>query len=225
MGEIVCNDIGVLGQMQLFCGIDEEDILGLLDCLGARCVEYAKGDYMIEEGALVYDFGVVLAGHGRSMKWDSSGRIITISLLEQGSEIGVMLAAGVEHKSPVTVEALEDVSVLMISFERVLSRCERACAGHERLLRNFIQIVAGKGLVLHERIDCLLQPSIREKIMTFLVRAAQDQRNRTFSIPMNRNAMAEYLNVERSALSRELSHMKRDGVIDYHKNSFRLLER
>ena len=77
--------------------------------------------------------------------------------------------------------------------------------------------------MLHERIDCLLRPTIREKIRTYLWRVSRDQQKRTVPIPMNRNAMAEYLNVERSALSRELSYMKRDGIIDYHKNMFRLI--
>ena len=112
---------------------------------------------------------------------------------------------------------------MQIPFERVLARCEKACPRHDRLLRNYISIVAKKGLVLHERIDCLLRPTIREKILTYLQCIAREQQKRTFTIPMNRNSMAEYLNVERSALSRELSYMKRDGIIDYHKNTFRLI--
>ena len=193
---------------------------GLLHCLCAKYVWYAKGDTIIEEGNKVYDFGIMLSGHGRAIKRD---RVILISLLKKGSEIGVILAASLEHKSPVTVQAEDDVLVLQIPFERVLARCEKACPGHDRLLRNYISIVAEKGLVLHERIDCLLRPTIWEKILTYLQRIACEQQKRTFTIPMNRNAMAEYLNVERSALSRELSYMKRDGVIDYHKNTFRLL--
>ncbi len=98
-----------------------------------------------------------------------------------------------------------------------------ACPRHEKLLRNYLGIVAEKGLVLHERIDCLLKPSLREKIMNYLLRVSREQQSRTFSIPMNRNEMADYLNIERSALSRELSRMKRDGLIDYHRDSFKLL--
>lgn len=165
----------------------------------------------------------MLSGHGRAIKWDPSDRVILISLLKKGSEIGVILAASLEHKSPVTVQAEDDVLVLQIPFERVLARCEKACPRHDRLLRNYISIVAKKGLVLHERIDCLLRPTIREKILTYLQCIAREQQKRTFTIPMNRNSMAEYLNVERSALSRELSYMKRDGIIDYHKNTFRLI--
>lgn len=212
-----------LPQMNLFFGIMPDEIAGLLDCINARCIEYAKGELIIEEGSMVYDFGVMLSGHGRSIKWDATDRMIIITLLKKGSEIGVMLAASLEHKSPVSVQAQDDVSVLLIPFDHLFARCEKACSRHDTLLRNYINIVAEKGLVLHDRIDCLLKPTVREKIMAYLTRVSREQQSRMVSIPINRNAMAEYLNIERSALSRELSNMKMDGLIDYHKNTFRLI--
>ncbi len=212
-----------LEQTKLFSGIKPKEIAGLLDCVHARRVEYAKDEMIIEDGSRVHEFGIILSGHGQSIKWDTSDRLIIITLLEKGSEIGVLLAASPERESPVSVQAREDVSVLLMSYDRLLARCGKACPGHERLLRNYIGIVAEKGLVLHDRIDCLLKPTLRDKIMNYLRRVSREQQNRTVSIPMNRNAMAEYLNIERSALSRELSHMKRDGLIDYYRNSFRLI--
>ena len=112
---------------------------------------------------------------------------------------------------------------MFIPYDNLVSRCERACPQHETLLKNYIGVVAEKGLVLHERISCLLKPTLREKILAYLLRASREQRSRTFSVSLNRNAMSAYLNIERSALSRELSYMKRDGLIDYHRNSFKLL--
>lgn len=159
----MCEFIEDLKQTNLFFNIEPEEMEGLLHCLCAKYVWYTKGDTIIEKGNKVYDFGIMLSGHGRAIKWDPSDRVILISLLKKGSEIGVMLAASLEHKSPVTVQAEDDVLVLQIPFERVLARCEKACPRHDRLLRNYISIVAEKGLVLHERIDCLLRPTIREK--------------------------------------------------------------
>lgn len=215
-----CED---LAQTKLFSGIIPEEIAGLLNCIHARCVQYSKDEMIIEEGSRVHEFGVMLSGHGRSIKWDASDRLIIITLLQKGSEIGVLLAASPEHESPVSVQAQEDVSVLLIPYDRLLTRCARACPKHERLLRNYIGIVVEKGLVLHERINCLLKPTLRDKILTYLLRVSREQQSRTVSLPMNRNAMAEYLNIERSALSRELSFMKRDGLIDYQKNKFNIL--
>ena len=221
--QIMQEYIEDLTQTDLFSGIKLDEIPGLLDCLQIRHAKYIKGDLIIEEGSMVYDFGIIVSGHGRSIKWDEfSDRIIIITLLKKGSVIGVMLAASLEHKSPVSVQAQDDVAVLFIPFDRVFTRCEKGCPCHDKLLRNYINAVAEKGLVLHERIDCLLKPTAREKILAYLTRVSSEQNKRTFAIPINRNEMAEYLNIERSSLSRELSSMKRDGLIDYHKNTFRL---
>ena len=132
------------------------------------------------------------------------------------------LFSALSKESPVSVQAQDEASVLMIPYDRVLAPCEKACPKHDRLLRNYISIVAEKGLILHERINCLLKPTVREKILAYLLRVSHEQKSSSFQIPLNRNAMSEYLNIERSALSRELSSMKRDGLIDYHRNNFRL---
>lgn len=142
-------------------------------------------------------------------------------MLEQGSEIGAILAASNGYRSPVTVQAKDSVSVLFIPFDLIIKPNQVCYPYQEQLLRNAIHIVAKKGLSLHERIRCLLQPSIRDKVMTYLQQVSTEQTG-TFTIAMNRNELAEYLNVERSALSRELSKMKHDGLIHYHKNSFQL---
>ncbi len=216
-------DYEELSRMEMFSGIEPGELAELLGCLSARRAEYAKDEFIVEEGNYVPDFGVILSGHGRSVKWDASGRMFIVTLLEKGSVIGVLLAARRERESSVFVQAVDDAAVLLIPFDKLVARCERACSKHEVLLRNYISAVADKGLVLHERISCLLRPTVREKVMLYLRQAAKERRSRVFDIPLNRNAMAEYLNVERSALSRELSAMKRDGLIDYHLNSFKLL--
>lgn len=212
-----------LAKTKLFTGIEPKEIDALLNCVHARLVEYTQGDLIIEEGSEVYEFGIMLSGHGRSIKWDVTDRLIIITLLGKGSEIGVMVAASAEHKSPVSVQAQDDVTVLLIPYDRVLTRCEKSCPQHDKLLRNYISVVAEKGIVLHDRIDCLLKATIREKIMTYLTRVSCEQQSQDFSIPLNRSAMAEYLNINRSVLSNELSKMKQEGLIDFHKNSFKLM--
>ncbi|MBC8530333.1 Crp/Fnr family transcriptional regulator [Gehongia tenuis] len=214
--------MGKLQRAGLFAGLEEGACRELLQCLGARTAHYGKGEFIITEGDEPAEFGVLLSGRARAVKWDPSGRLIILTLLERGSELGVMLAASGGRRSPVTVVAEEDASAVWIACERLLSRCEKACRSHEQLLRNYIRAVAEKGLVLHERIDCLLRPTLREKIMAYLTRMA-GERGRKFTLPLNRNAMAEYLNVDRSALSRELSRMAKDGMIKYHRNDFELL--
>ena len=216
--------INVLKKARLFSQIDTNEIDCMLKCLCAKRVDYAKGDFIIEEGDKVQDLSIIVSGNGRSIKWDTSGREIIITLLQKGDEIGAILAADSVGRSPVTVQAMDDVSLIQIPFDRICNRCSGACFKHDKLLRNYINIVAEKGFILHERLDCLLRPTIREKIMTYLLRLSNGQRQREFKVPLNRNAMAEYLNTDRSALSRELSNMKRDGLIDYYKNNFMLIK-
>lgn len=221
--ELAQEYIEYLAQTNLFDGIDFNEIAGLLGCIDARCVEYKKDDLIIEEGSAVHDFGIILTGHGRTIKWDTTGKLIIITLLKKGSEVGAMLSASPGHKSPVSVQAQDDVRALFIPFERVFARCNKNCPRHDKLLHNYINVVAKKGLVLHERIDCLLKPTVREKVMAYLIRLSNEQQSKSILLPLNRNEMSEYLNVERSALSRELSCMKRNNIIDYHMNSFKLL--
>lgn len=215
--------ISDLSKTNLFCGIEPCKINGLLGCIRARCVRYKKGEIIVQEGSRVYDFGIIISGSGRAIKEDAEGKLIIITMLKKGSEIGVILAASSDHRSPVSVEILEDSTVLMIPFDHIITRCKKACPQHDLLLRNYINIVAEKGLVLHERMDCLLKTTVRKKILTYLIRVSREKESRTFDIPFDRNSMAEYLNIERSALSRELSRMKKGGLIDFHKNSFKLL--
>ena len=215
--------VETLAQAELFTGISPGEIAGLLHCVKARYAQYRKDDWIVQEGKSIREFGVMLSGHARSIKWDASGKIIIITLLQQGSEIGVLLAARPGHESSVWVLAQDDVEMLHIPYDCMIARCKKNCPQHEKMIRNYISIVAEKGLVLHERINCLLKPTLREKVITYLLRASREQQSKSFAIPMNRNAMAEYLNIERSALSRELSCMKRDGLIDYHRNSFKLI--
>lgn len=211
-----------LSKTNLFYDIEPSTINSLIRCIGARCVGYKKGEVIVREGSRVYDFGIILSGSGRAIKEDAEGKLIIITMLKKGSEIGAILAASLDHKSPVSVQMLEDSTVLVIPFNRIITRCKKACPQHDLLLRNYINIVAEKGLVLHERIDCLLKTTVRKKILTYLIRISREKENQTFDIPFDRNGMAEYLNIERSALSRELSKMKKEGLIDFHKNRFKL---
>lgn len=211
--------------VQLFNGIDKDKLPQLLECINARTVKYKKDEIIIEEGNHTTEFGVVLSGGAQSIKWDMSGRVIILTFIEEGSLIGVMVAARECHISPVSVQATTDTEIMLIPFKNILSQCKRGCIGHEQLLRNYINIVAEKGIELHERIDCLLEPTVRDKILKFLRKTAKEKGQTTFTIQMDRNQMAQYLNIDRTALSRELSKMQKDHLITYNKNCFVLLKK
>lgn len=215
--------VEILKQNDLFYGINDNKIDKILQCMNARYAEYGKDEMIISEGNVVYDIGIVLSGYGRSIKHELSGKISIITILEPGSFIGVILAGSRGHKSPVSVQAQEHLSALFIPMKNLICRCINSCPEHDILLRNYIAGIAEKALLLHDRNDCLIKPTVREKVLTYLRWMSRKTESNTFTIPLDRNEMAEYINVERSALSRELSKMKKDGLIDFYKNSFKLL--
>ncbi|PKM87172.1 MAG: Crp/Fnr family transcriptional regulator [Firmicutes bacterium HGW-Firmicutes-12] len=214
--------IKTLEQSNIFFGIKNVDIEEMIVCLQARQREYKKCEMVIWEGSVVTEIGIILSGKARSIKEGISGKTVIVTLLEEGDFIGVLLAASHERKSPVSVQALDHLSVMFLPIERVLGRCAKVCRRHDLLLCNYLDGIAEKALVLHDRNDCLIKTTVREKILTYLTREAKDKDSINFTIPLDREALAEYLNVERSALSRELSRMKKDGLIDYYKSDFRL---
>lgn len=209
-------------QSKLFYGVTPQHLGALLTCLTAERRHYPAGAIVIEEGEQVHQVGLVLSGHARSLKKVENSEPLIISLQEKGSFLGVLLAASRTRKSPLTVQAQEDLSVLFFPAERLIFPCEQSCADHAMLLRNFLDSVAEMSLTLNDRIECLIRPSVREKITAYLQRVSQERGTTSFTVPLDRSAMARYLNVERSALSRELSRMKAEGLIDYWKNHFEM---
>lgn len=211
-----------LADIPLFRGIVPEELNTLLVCLGAYERSYAKGETLVREGDDVTDIGVLLQGYARSVRVLKSGAAETDTLLTPGSLIGVLLAASRTRRSPVTVTATGAAKVLYLPFERVVSHCERDCDKHRRLLRNVLDGIADTALAMHDRADCLTRRSVRDKVMLYLTRLGQEQGCTHINIPLDRQGLADYLCVDRTALSRELSAMRRDGLIAFERNRFTL---
>lgn len=214
-------------QNPLLEGITANEQQALFECLKASVKSFHKGESLLREQETVDRLGILLTGSVESSRLDISGKRLVISRLGQGSIYGDVLSLYPERRSPVTVTALESVSALLIPAASLLEPCANRCACHEKLLHNLLKSVSEKYFELHDRLYCITRPTMREKIMYFLKSAsemsASGKHGHAFSIPFDRTALAGYLNVDRSALSRELSAMKREGLIDFHKNTFRLL--
>jgi len=199
----------------------------LLECLRAHIKHYDKGEFLLREQETVDCLGILMTGSVEASKLEISGKRLIISRLEQGDIFGDVLSLRSERHSPVTVTALENVAALLIPIVSLFSPCNKQCASHNKLIQNLLNSVSAKFFELYNRISCITRSTTREKIMFFLKSMSKTTctgpQGCVFSIPYDRAALAEYLNVDRSALSRELSAMKRDGLLDYHKNNFRLL--
>ena len=136
---------------------------------------------------------------------------------------GETFACGSDNLSVVTFMVSEDAKVLFMPFDRVMYSCTMACQFHHRLIENMVKIIADKNRDLMRKVDVVSKRTIREKLLAYLSIQAQVQDSRYFEIPLGRVELAEYLCVDRSALTRELAKMKEDGLIDYDKNCFRII--
>ncbi|NMC57446.1 MAG: Crp/Fnr family transcriptional regulator [Eubacteriaceae bacterium] len=209
-----------LKNSELFYSIEPDDIKEMFYCLNSYIKEYNKDEIILSEGEQVDKIGIILSGRARSIKSDITGKTTIITLLKQGSYIGILLAASKDRLSPVYVQALDNTSVLYITVDNVFKRCAKNCARHEILTRNLFDGISQKAMILHDRNDCLIKSSLRDKILTYLIRISKEQKSSEFIIPLDRDSMAQYLNADRSALSRELSKMQKEGLINFSKNFF-----
>ena len=168
--------------------------------------------------------GVVLTGAVDMIKEDIWGNRTMLVRSYPEDIFGETFACGEDTLSVVTFVAAEDTKVLFLSFCRVMHTCTHACRFHQTLVENMVRLIARKNRELMRKIEVVSKRTIRDKLLAYLSLQAQTQDSPYFDIPLGRVELAEYLCVDRSALTRELAKMKEEGILDYDRNSFRLLQ-
>jgi len=163
--------------------------------------------------------GIVLAGQLHILRVDCDGNRSILATVAPGEIFAEALCCAGVAESPVTVIAHTDVTVLLLSYRRIPRACPNACAHHAKLIENILRLVAEKNLLLQSRMEIVCLKSVRAKVLRYLESFVPEQGHK-ITIPFNRKEMADYLCVERSALSHELARMQRDGLIEYRKNCF-----
>ena len=207
----------------LFAGIRKEDMAGMLDCIGYHIRSYEKGAIIAFEEEIINHVGVVLEGKVDMVKEDLWGNRTMLVRMGKDEVFGETFACGEDAISMVTFAAAERTQVLFLSFSRVMHTCSHACAFHQTLIENMVRIIARKNRELMRKVEVVSKRSLREKILAYLSIQAQQQGKKTFEIPLGRLEWAQYLCVDRSALTRELAKMQEEGILDYHRNTFKLL--
>lgn len=207
----------------LFEHIAPERVSGMLGCLHARRASYEKNRYVYRSGDAGRCVGLVLSGSVCTIREDYFGRRSIISRIGESGLFGEAFASMHTETIPLDVIANEDCEVLFLDYRRMLTACGKACAHHARLIENTVDILAEHNLLLTRKIEHITRRTTREKLLSYLNEQAQLQGGDEFIIPFNREQLADYLCVERSAMSAELSRMRRDGLIAFERNRFRLL--
>jgi len=204
----------------LFQGISTEDIQGMMKCLSAVRRTYRKGEMIFCAGEDAKMMGMVAAGSVEIIHDDFWGNRQIMGTAHIGEIFGESYACMPDSVFLVSARAAEDCEILFMEVGRILTTCSPACEFHSRLIHNLLYVLASKNLRLTQKIEHMGQRSIREKVMAYLSFQAEMYHKETFEIPFNRQQLADYLAVDRSALSAELSRMQKEGLIQYEKNRF-----
>lgn len=212
-----------LRKSPLFRGIGDEELALLFQCLAARERSYEKGEVILAEGAPTEQLGVMLSGRALIGFGDAWGNESVLSAAEPGDIFAEAYACLPGEPLRVSVTAAGRARVLFLNVGRILTHCENACAFHGQLVRNLLAISARKNLRLSGRMLHTGPKTIRGRLMSYFSQCVKEAGGAAFDIPYDRQQLADYLGVDRSALCAELSKMRRDGLLSCKKNHFEIL--
>lgn len=224
--------IAAIAACEVFCGIPEPAVRAMLGCIGRDVRRYKKADAIVRVGDPFSGMGIILEGSVAVQKLKPSGDLITMGVFGPGQVFGENVVFSDRREWPATVTAVEPSTVMFIAADRIIGICAERCEGHRQLLANLLRALSNRALMLNRKIEYLSCRSLRGRVAMFILEHYEQalrgrpgrERAPLFELPTSRVAMAEYLNIPRPSLSRELALMKDDGLIDYHLSTVRILD-
>ncbi|MDL2233316.1 Crp/Fnr family transcriptional regulator [Ruminococcaceae bacterium OttesenSCG-928-L11] len=208
----------------LFADIQDSDLESLLRCLAATRHTYSRDAFVFHADDAVESVGVVLAGSVHILQEDFWGNRTILAHGGEGDLFGEAFSCAGAERLPVSVMAVEPAEILLINYRKIITTCPNSCGFHVTLIRNMLHILARKNMMLTQKLEVLSMRTTRDKLLAYLsARAVAEQSNRIV-IPFSRQELADYLCVDRSALSRELGKMQREGLLRYDKSRFELMQ-
>ena len=214
----------VLEKCPLFSGVRVEDLSAMMGCIGGKRICVDKGQSVFREGDPATHVGMVLSGAVLTVREDYYGNRSIVAHIGPAELFGETYACAGIAALPISVVADVDSEVLLMDCRRITTTCSSACAFHTRIIYNLLRLVATKNLVFDQKIQVTSKRSTREKLMAYLLNQAKLQGSDAFTIPYDRQELADYLEVDRSGLSAEISKLRKEGVLESEKNRFRLLK-
>lgn len=213
----------ILRECPLFDRIGDESLKEMLGCLNAKERSYKKGDAVFAEGDKAKYLGIVLEGSVQLVRVDYYGNRSILANIDPPQLFGEAFACAGLKSLPVDAVAAADTKILLLDAQRIARPCGNACPCHGQTILNLLHIVAKKNLVLHQKIEITSKRSTREKLMTYLLLQAKNAKSHTFTVPYDRQELADYLEVDRSGLSAEISKLRNEKVLECRRSTFTLL--
>ena len=217
-------NLNFLTKCNLFENISYEDAQEMLRSLQAYTKNYQKREIVYHIGDKIQTIGIILAGSVHIERDDVWGNKTLLDRIGIGQVFAEAYACAQQEPLMVNVVAAEKSEILFLNMSRVLQVCPQTCGCHRKLIQNLLKVTACRNLSLTRKIFHTTPKTLRGKILSYLSDQALLQGKYEFKIPFNRQQMADYLGVDRSAMSNELWKMKREGLIDFEKNDFSLLK-
>lgn len=218
------NDYEELSLSILFENMNEKEIESILSCSSSFTKCFRKGSFVLHAGETTDKLGIVLQGELNIQEEDYWGNSNIVETVSKAEVFALSYACSVNIPSPVNVVASKTTTVLFITAKSILSTCKSCCSFHNTLISNVVKILASKNIIMNQKISFISRRTTREKITTYLSAMATKAKSSTFEIPFNRQQLADFLSVDRSALSNELSKMQKEGIIVFCKNRFEIVE-
>ncbi len=218
------NITEVLINCELFENFDSKSIISILECFSPKVYSFNKGDYIVMAGGRYQGVGILLEGNGVVTKENAAGNRVMMSLIKPGSIFGEVIAFSGTEKWPSNVQAQTNCRVMFIENEMILNQCSDACSYHSQLIRNLLKSVSTRAIMLNRRVEYLSMKGINSKIACFLLENMGKAGSNTFRLPVNRNEMAEFLNISRPSMSREMGIMRDMGIIEFQKEAVKIID-
>lgn len=215
--------IPILKKTKLFAGVEADDIHAMLGCLQARKKSFKKGEYVLRQGESLHDITVLVEGNLHVQRDDYWGNRSIINVIGVGEIFGEAYVGPDSGELLSDVVATEDSTVLFFDVYRIINVCSSACRFHSQVVQNLFLAISEKNRQLVQKLGHMSRRTTREKLISYLSDEAKKQNSGTIVIPFNRQQLADFLSVDRSAMSNELSKMKDDGLLIFEKNKFTLL--
>ena len=214
----------VLKRTKLFAGVGEEELPAMLNCLGATVRSYRKGEYVFRAGEFLNSITILVEGRLLIQNDDYWGNRSIINVIEAGEMFGEAYAppdSGPMHND---VLAVEDSVAVFFDIHRVLTVCPSACKFHAKTVQNLFFAISERNRKLVNKLGITSKRTTREKLLSYLSEQAKLHNSATFEIPFNRQQLADFLSVDRSAMSNELCKLRDAGMISFQRSRFTLHE-
>lgn len=214
--------VPLLKRTKLFSGVGDDDISTMLSCLEARLLTYKKGEHVLRQGEHLSDILVLAEGSLHIQRDDYWGNRSILGHIGVGEIFGEAYVAPESGTLLNDVIAVEDSAVFFFDVKRVISTCSSACRFHTMVVQNLFFAISEKNRGLVQKLDYMSRRTTREKLLSYLSEEAKKQNSASITLPFNRQQLADYLSVDRSAMSNELCKMRDEGLLEFEKNRFRL---